>query len=237
MSRKRLPVVLSEEEQEALLGAINTRTTSGLRTRAMVAAMLGAGLRVSEVVNLMPSDIDYKRGVVRVNKGKGDKDRVIPVDGETLAWLHSWAEKRQALGFKGRQPFFPRLRSKAIGSEPIKPGAKMGTRNVEAIIERLAGRAGIDKRVYPHVFRSSYATSKLDEGFTVREVQELLGHSNLAATAVYLSVSPEALRKKVQGGDNAIQEDKRAALVGEVASLQEKLSALARQVEELESGT
>ena len=113
----------------------------------------------------------------------------------------------------------------------------MGTRNVEAIIERLARRAGIDKRVYPHVFRSSYATSKLDEGFTVREVQELLGHSNLATTAVYLSVSPEALRKKVQGGDNAIQEDKRAALAGEIAVLQEKLATLARQVEELEIRT
>jgi len=235
VARKRLPVALSEEEQADLIDAINTRTTSGLRTRAMVAAMLGAGLRVSEVVNLMPSDIDYKRGEVRVNDGKGGRDRVVPVDGETLAWLSSWAEKRSALGFKGRQPFFPRLRSKGMGSEEIKSGEKMGTRNVEAIIERLARRAGIDKRVSPHVLRHTYATGQLDRGLTVRELQQLLGHSDMATTAVYLHVNPEALREKIQGTGNSAQDDMRAALVGEIAALQETLAALARQVEELEA--
>jgi integrase/recombinase XerD len=237
VARKRLPVALSEEEQEALVVAINANTTSGLRTRAMVAAMLGAGLRVSEVVNLMPSDIDFKRGMVRVNNGKGGKDRVVPVDGETLAWLRSWAEKRSALGFKGRQPFFPRMRSKGMGSEEIKPGEKMGTRNVQAIVERLATRAGFDRKVSPHQLRHTYATSQLDKGLTVRELQELLGHSAMATTAVYLHVKPEALREKVQRGGVGVQDDKRAGLVVEITALQDKLAALARQVEELETGT
>jgi integrase/recombinase XerD len=232
-----LPVALSEEEQAALRDAINTRTTGGLRTRAMVAVMLGAGLRVSEVVRLMPSDLDFKRGMVRVNNGKGGRDRVIPVDGETLAWLRSWAEKRSTLGFRGRQPFFPRLRSKGLGSEEIKPGEKMGTRNIEAIVERLATRAGLDKRVSPHVLRHTYATGQLDRGLTVRELQELLGHSAMSTTAVYLHVNPEALREKIQGTGNNAQDDMRAALVGEIAALQETLAALARQVEELEAGT
>lgn len=237
MTRKRLPVVLSEEEQEALLGAINTNTTSGLRTRAMVAAMMGAGLRVSEVVNLMPLDIDYKRGMVRVNNGKGGRDRVVPVDGETLAWLRSWAEKRSALGFKGRQPFFPRLRSKGMGSEEIKPGGKMGTRNVQGIIERLATRAGLDRRVSPHTCRHVYACNQLDRGVTVRELQELLGHSAMATTAVYLHVNPEELRQKIQKAKGRVQDEQRAALAGEIAILQEKIAALARKVEELKVGT
>jgi integrase/recombinase XerD len=237
VARKRLPVALSEEEQAALIGAINTRTTSGLRTRAMVAAMLGAGLRVSEVVNLMPSDIDFKRGEVRVNNGKGGRDRVIPVDGETLGWLRSWAERRSALGLKGRQPFFPRLRSKAIGSEQIEPGERMGTRNVQAIVGRLAARAGIEKDLSCHTCRHTYACNQLDRGLTVREVQELLGHSALSTTAVYLHVNPEALREKIQRGDDSAQDDKQAALLGEIAVLQEKLATLARQVEELETVT
>lgn len=237
MPRKRLPVVLSEEEQETLIDAINTSTANGLRTRAMVAAMLGAGLRVSEVVNLMPSDIDFKRGEVRVNRGKGDRDRVVPVDGETLAWLRSWAEKREALGLKGRQPFFPRLRSKAMATERIKPGAKMGTRNVEAIIERLATRAGIDKRVSPHSLRHTYATGQLDRGVNIRELQELLGHSAISTTAVYLRVNPEALREKIQKTGKSVRDDKLAELVGEIAVQQENLAMLARQVEELKEET
>lgn len=237
MARKRLPVALSEEEQADLIDAINTRSTSGLRTRAMVAAMLGAGLRVSEVVNLMPSDIDYKRGEVRVNDGKGGRDRVVPVDGETLAWLRSWAEKRSALGFKGRQPFFPRMRSKGMGSEEIKPGGKMGTRNVQGIVERLATRAGLDKRVSPHVLRHSYATGQLDRGLNVRELQALLGHAALGTTAVYLDVNPEALRAKIQKTSESARDDKLEVLLGEIAIFQDELATLTRQVEELGAGT
>ena len=90
----------------------------------------------------------------------------------------------------------------------------------------------MDKQVSPHVLRHTYATGQLDRGLTVRELQELLGHSDMATTAVYLHVNPEALREKIQG--NA-QDDMRAALVGEIAALQETLAALARQVEELEA--
>lgn len=123
-----------------------------------------------------------------------------------------------------------------MGSEEIRPGGKMGTRNVQAIVERLATRAGLDKSVSPHTLRHTYATGQLDRGLNVRELQELLGHSAMGTTAVYLHVNPEALREKIQKSRESVQDDKRAALVGEIAALQEKLSILARQVEELQAG-
>ena len=95
---KRLPVALTPAEVEALLATVRTGSTTGLRNRAMLAVMLGAGLRVSEVVNLRGVDVDLQRGEIRVNLGKGGKDRVVPVNGETVAWLQAWAEKRKALG-------------------------------------------------------------------------------------------------------------------------------------------
>lgn len=193
---QRLPTVLTEAEVEALLAQVNPRSTTGLRNRAMLAAMLGAGLRVSEVVALMPRDIDLEQGTIRVNLGKGSKDRVVVVGPETTEWLRAWREKRAALGLSGRSPVFCAIRRTPLGSEI---GQGITARTVQRLIRRLAQEAGIDKQVTPHVLRHTYATQLLDQGCNIREVQEQLGHSDVSTTMIYTHVNPTALREKIQG--------------------------------------
>ena len=96
---RRLPETRTAAELEALLGKVYTTSTTGLRNRALLQVLAGAGLWVSEVVNLRGVDVDLEAGTLPVNLGKGGKDRVVPVDGATRGWLAAWAERRKALGF------------------------------------------------------------------------------------------------------------------------------------------
>lgn len=186
--------------------------------------MLGAGLRVAEVVALRPGDIDYTAGQIRVNAGKGDKDRIVPVDAETLAHLRAWAEKRAALGINGRRPLFCRLRRQGFGKGEV--GGAMSTDNVQALVTRLAKAAGIEKHVTPHVLRHTYACKLLRRpGATLTDVQLALGHSRLQTTAIYLHAEPEHLRRVVQG-DSERQ--------SQIAALREQLAALQAQIAALE---
>lgn len=224
---KRLPETLTAEETQALVAQVNTKSATGLRNRAMLAAMLGAGLRVSEVVALYPADVDWQAGTLRVNDGKGGRDRVIPVDGETLAILRAWAEKRKTLGVNGRQPFFCRIRTNA-GAKVLPAGGGITTRTVQALVTRLGREAGIDKKkAHPHALRHTYATGLLDRGFTIREVQELLGHSDVSTTMIYTHVNPAALKAKVQG-------QARADLAAQLAALREQQAAVTAQLAKLE---
>lgn len=198
---KRLPVILTPAEVEALLATVSTRSTTGLRNRAILQVMLGAGLRVSEVANLRGVDVDLVQGEVRVNLGKGGKDRVVPVNGETVGWLQAWAEKRKALGLNGKDPFFVGLREGVTGRGTREAHEGLTTRYLQLLVGRLAGGAEIAKRVSPHTLRHTYATRLLDQGLNIREVQALLGHANLQTTQVYTHVNPEELRRKVQAED------------------------------------
>ncbi len=210
---KRLPVTLSTDEIEALR-ATCTRSATGLRNRAMIEAMLGAGLRVSEVVALKPAEIDWQAGQLRVTQGKGGRDRVVPVNANTLAYLQAWDSKRAELKMNGRHVFFGGIRT---------GGHKLTTRAVHDMISKLAERAGIEKRVSPHTLRHTYATRALDAGLSIREVQELLGHSDVSTTMVYTHVNPEALRRKIQGE----KADQVAELQKQLKALQAQLDALA----------
>jgi site-specific recombinase XerD len=182
--------------------------------------VLGAGLRVSEVVRLFPADIDFVEGSLRVKDSKQGKDRVIPLDGDTLAWLSAWAAKRKALGMNDRKPFFCRVRTKGVGKESLPAGRPISTRNVQALIARLAREAGLDKRVTPYTLRHTYASRLLDRGFTLAEVQELLGHSDISTTMVYAQVNPAALKAKVQNQASA------ADLAAQITALEEQLAEL-----------
>ena len=189
---KRLPHNLTDGEIDRVMAQINTRCSTGLRNRALLQTMTGAGLRISEALALMPRDINLTDGLIRVNRGKGHKDRVVPIAGETTAWIEAWANKREVLGFDGRQSFFCGLRTKGKGLKP---------RYVQELVSRLADRAGVEKHVTPHTLRHTYATRMLRDGFTIREVQELLGHASIQTTQVYTHVDPQELKRKVQGGE------------------------------------
>jgi len=192
--RKKLPVVLTEAEVEALREQC-TRSATGLRNRAMVEIMVGAGLRLSEVIDLRPSDIDWEVGQIRVNNGKGGRDRVVPVNGDTLAHLQVWASKRESLGYNGRHPFFFGIRTK---------GRALTPQNIQQMIGAMGEKAGIAKKVHPHVLRHTYATLTLrSPNVDIREVQDALGHSNVSTTMIYTHVDPEAFRRKIQGTPKA----------------------------------
>lgn len=122
----------------------------------------------------------------------------MPVAPETLGWLRALAERREKLGLNGRAPFFCWIRPWAAGRCADRRGP-VAPRTLQTLIGHLARAAGIDKRVAPHTLRHIYATRLLREGLTIREVQELLGHSDVSTTQVYTHVDLQALKEKVQG--------------------------------------
>jgi site-specific recombinase XerD len=236
--RRRLPKVLTEAEAEALVGKVGGgKSATGLRNRAMLYAMLRGGLRVSEVCYLRPADVDLAQGQIRVNDGKGSVDRVVPIDGETRAVLQAWATKREAEGHNGRRAFFCTVRKGSKGTSTITrptegrphpqapPAGALSPVQLERMVRLAAEAAGIQDvdpetgrhKVTCHTLRHTYATRQLRAGFNIREVQDLLGHSNVATTQVYTHVDPQALREKVQG---------QKAADPQVAKLAEALAAM-----------
>lgn len=227
--RKRIPVTLTQGRVAALERVVRTTSTTGVRNRAMIAVMLGAGLRVSELVALRGVDVDQARGTIRGDQGKGDKDRVVPVDDEARGWLQAWAQKRATLSLNGRAPFFVGLREGRTGTGERKRGEGLKVRYVQTLLKRLAEAARIEQRVTPHILRHTYATRMLDRGFNLREVQTLLGHADVSTTQVYTHVSDHELREKVQGVDakTKARQEQIEALQRQVAALQEQIMALA----------
>ena len=217
---KRLPVTLTPAEVDALLATVNTACTTGLRNRTMLQVMLGAGLRVSEVVALRGVDVDLQAGTLRVNQGKGSKDRVVPVGSDTLQWLQAWAGKRKDLGLNGKEAFFVGLREGATGRGDREHGQGLTTRYLQGLVSALAEAAGIEKQVTPHTLRR--------EGATVEHVRRLLGHANLQTTQVYLHVNDEDLRRLVQAEEAPTVDPQVQALAAALANLtQEQREALA----------
>jgi integrase/recombinase XerD len=183
---RSLPKALSESEVEALLQAPDPATQAGLRDRAMLELMYGAGLRVSELVGLETVQLNLRQGALRVH-GKGGKERMVPLGEEARHWLERYlAEARPALaGPRSVAPLF-------VG----KAGAALTRQRYWRIVKRLALQAGIDPaRVTPHGLRHSFATHLLNHGADLRALQLLLGHSSLSTTQIYTLVAKEALKR------------------------------------------
>ena len=180
---KRLPVVLSKIEVENMIGTFSRRSRTGRRNRAIIEILYRAGLRVSELVNLKWADVDMFQLTLTVRQGKGNKDRVIPLGQKS---------ENRLLIMKGDQPDYTRFVFTQINdSKPIS------ARYVQQMIARAANKARIDHRVTPHTLRHTFATELLNDGFSVRDVQSLLGHSSLATTEIYLHVSMADIKKKI----------------------------------------
>lgn len=179
--------ILTAAEARALVYAPSGRAPTGIRNRALIAAMYGAGLRLAEALALKPADVNYDAGEIRVLHGKGDKSRTVGIDDGALGHVARWAERRQALGIRGRV-----LLCKL-------DGGALDPRYVRAMLERAATQAGIDKRVHPHGLRHTHAVELEQGGFTASEIQQQLGHGSLNTTAIYLNhISPSARVAKVR---------------------------------------
>jgi len=170
----KMPVILDQEEVVRLL-----EMAPGVRNKAALGVAYGAGLRVSEVANLKVSDIDSKRMLLRVEQGKGKKDRNGMLSPRLLELLRDWwcvAQPTTWL-FPGRDPLLP-----------ITP------RQLYRVVRDAADAAEIKKRVSPHTLRHSFATHLLEQGVDIRVIQVLLGHAKLDTTARYAHVASKVLR-------------------------------------------
>lgn len=178
---RKLPIVLSREEVARLIEAAGTP-----KYQAILSVAYGAGLRASEVVALKVGDIDSTRMTLRIEQGKGRKDRYAMLCPVLLERLRAWWRFAHA---KGKMLdggwLFP-------GQNPVNP---MSTRQFNRICRMAAEAAGIDKRVSPHTLRHSYATHLLEQKVDIRVIQVLLGHKRLDTTALYTQVATEVLRE------------------------------------------
>jgi integrase/recombinase XerD len=169
--RHPLPTVLSREEVGALLSAARS-----VKTKAVLMLLYGAGLRLSELCNLQANDIDSSRGIIRVVQGKGGKSRQVMLSPRLLKTLRALWKTRPASS--SRYLFVQRS-----ADLPMTP------RCVGYVIDRVAHKAGIKKRVTPHTLRHSFATHLVEDGTDLRTVQMLLGHAHIATTTKYVHLS------------------------------------------------
>jgi integrase/recombinase XerC len=177
--RRSLPNVVSVDDLFALLDTPNARTAAGLRDRCALELLYGAGLRVSELVGLDLPDLIDGATAVRV-RGKGGKERVVPLVAKARAALQAWLARRDELG-SGPALFLNRR------------GGRLTTRSVARHLARYALICGTQRHVHPHALRHSFATHLLDMGADLRGIQELLGHASLSTTQRYTHVSSERL--------------------------------------------
>ena len=169
---KRLPENLDADRMARLLD-IKGNGPLVARDRAMLELLYSSGLRLSELTGLNLGDVDVADATVRVT-GKGSKERIVPVGKFALQALRAWLKERPALADVDERAIFVSQRGKRISP-----------RSVQARVDHWARRQGIDTRVYPHLFRHSFATHLLESSHDLRGVQELLGHANISTTQVY----------------------------------------------------
>jgi len=181
---QKLPVVLTQDEAARLMEA-----APGPKYRAIFGVAYGAGLRVGEVANLLVSDIDSKRMLIRVEQGKGKKDRNAMLSPRLQQLLREWW-----LIARPTTWLFP-------GRDPVQP---MSPRQIYRAVRETAEAIGIEKRVGVHTLRHSFATHLLEQGVDIRVIQVLLGHTKLDTTARYAHVASRLLRDVTSPLDNLV---------------------------------
>ena len=181
----KLPEVLTVEEIDNIIAAVDTSTTKGLRDRAMLEVLYSCGLRVSELTSLRMQDLFFGEGYIRVI-GKGDKQRLVPISATARDRIQLYLEERRS----------------ARTSEEIvflnNRGGQLTRVMVFTILKQAAQRAGIEKKISPHTFRHSFATHLLEGGASIRQVQEMLGHESILTTEIYTHLDREHLRRTVE---------------------------------------
>jgi integrase/recombinase XerD len=179
----KLPEVLSIEEIERIIGAIDLSKHEGHRNKAIIETLYGAGLRVSELVNLRITDINFGEGYVIVT-GKGSKQRLVPIGTKALREIEFYRQERNQM--------------KVIHDENVlflnRRGRKLSRVMIFTIIKDLAMRAGIKKKISPHTFRHSFATHMVEAGADLRAVQEMLGHESILTTEIYTHIDRTYLK-------------------------------------------
>jgi site-specific recombinase XerD len=181
---------VSAERIQNLLDQPDTNKPRGLRDRAMLEVLFSTGLRVSELVKLNRDQIDLNRrefGVI----GKGRRPRVVFLSDEAADWLTRWLDTRD----DNWRPVFTRFSGKKPDSLADGEEMRLTTRSVQRLVDRYSRRAHLPIKLSPHGIRHSFATDLLSNGAGLRDVQEMLGHKNIATTQIYTHVTQPQLRK------------------------------------------
>tara|TARA_B100001175_G_scaffold309556_1_gene311414 strand:- start:69 stop:956 length:888 start_codon:yes stop_codon:yes gene_type:complete len=181
---KSLPKSLSEEDIESLLAAPSLKKPSGLRDKAMLELLYACGLRVSELVNILLTEISLTEGIVRVT-GKGSKTRLVPMGEEAVDWIKKYINegRKDILKQQSSKYLFVTLRGKAMTRQAFW-----------YLIKRYSILAKINKPMSPHILRHAFATHLINHGADLRVVQVLLGHSDISTTQIYTHVARERLK-------------------------------------------
>lgn len=172
---RKIPDVLTKEEVKKLINVLNNK-----KSRLMISLIYACGFRVSELVNLKPSDLDFAEKVGHARQAKGKKDRMFNIPEFLLQELREQADMQRQ---KHQTYLF------------IGPKGQISPRNLQKIVKKAAQKAGIQKKVHPHTLRHSFATHLLESGTDIRMIQELLGHASISTTELYTHVSSEELKK------------------------------------------
>lgn len=184
---KHLPTILSLDEINEMVSAIDLSSNEGHRNRAMIEMLYGSGLRVSELVNLKQSNIYLDEHYMLI-EGKGNKQRLVPLSPVAEEWYLYWLQDRS------HWPLKPESKDIAFVNRYGRPLTRA---MVFTIVKRLCAAAGISKTVSPHTLRHSFATHLLQNGADLRIIQQLLGHEDLATTEIYTHLEVTDLRKAI----------------------------------------
>lgn len=181
----RIPVILSVEEVAALLDMPDLSSFSGLRDKAMLEVMYASGLRVSELCNLTLRELVLEKGIIILKKGKGSKQRTVPVDPIALSYLQDYLDTSRKEFLRGKKS------SKYVFLN--QSGLPISRQYFFIQVKKYGRMAGIEKEISPHTLRHCFATHLLDGGAQLRVVQMLLGHTHLSTTQIYTHVSEKRL--------------------------------------------
>src|SRR6056297_422361 len=183
----RLPQILTLDEIEQILGAIDLSQPEGQRNKAILETLYSCGLRVSELIYLRLSNLYFNKGFIRVI-GKGNKERLIPISQKAIREINHYLEDRKHLPIEDnfKDILFLNRRGKQL------------TRvMVFVIVKKLAEKAGINKNISPHTFRHSFASHLIEGGADLRAIQEMLGHESITTTETYTHLDKDYLRETI----------------------------------------
>jgi len=182
---RKLPVIMTEKETTQLIQSPLIPDEEQIRDWAILETLYSTGIRVSELCNLNNEDIDFLDKTLKVNHGKGAKDRIVPIGGYALKAIFAYTSLKDKAQMLPNEPLF--LDNK---------GMQLKNNVVQKIVRKYSQKAGLSKSIHPHTFRHSFATHLLERGANSRYIQEMLGHANLSTTQIYTHLSLGYLKKQ-----------------------------------------